>query len=97
MTETQLIEGKINAEQSLQEVWAGFAADLRRAGAPEEQITAMQTTFYMGAAQVFAAVDYAAKSDIKTLGHIMRRLFFEIDTQIKRDHELSLWETKGSA
>jgi biopolymer transport protein ExbB/TolQ len=79
------VKANIDASDTLKGTWAQFEAQLRSHGSGDDQITAMETAFYMGAAQVFASIDTAAKVDMKTLSDRMGEIYRDVEEHMKRN------------
>jgi hypothetical protein len=74
----------VKPDSTLGELWKSFADDMRECGAGADQIDAMEVTFYMGAAQVYASIDHAARKNNTALRDIMKQLYHEIDAKMQR-------------
>jgi hypothetical protein len=93
----KVIKGELDPDLTLKAGWTAFAGCLREAGSGEDQIDAMRSAYFMGAAQSFMSIDQAAKIGMVELSAVMNQMFKDVDEEMTRNASALLQDTQGSA
>lgn len=101
MTELKTIAVKIhiNPADTLEEAWDKFVIGLEDGGMDEYTIDMMRTAFYVGATQVVAAFDIAARTEEKPwkeIHHVMSKLYGEVTEQMQHSRDFYV-QPEGNA
>ena len=91
----KVIKGELDPDITLREAWCLFSDNLVEAGSGPDQLNAMQSAYFMGAAQAFMSIDRAAKLGAAELTEVMNQMFKDVDEEMRRNHKML--HTEGNA